>query len=782
MGLQPNRPAATSTNNEDFFPSPQSSVAKDSSSPQEKALPNSEPSRSSVRSMSLRGSSERRSQSQSSAIRRVRRCNVQNGSVISNESPSLNLIPEPGCFDIKTPRSRDVDRSLEGPSGASEPKVIAVERDGQTYWIPESILKQFSATKSRDLLAQAQNEDGCVGKPTKPSDMRISIPKRAGSSQLRCSSESSSLDLTNGSSPPSSVPSSAFSSSTCSRETPRTSLEPLTPTEAPFSHCLPSPDHWLTANPATSRLIQEDTPEAAPKDARSIYFPPPLQPRNPARIHASTPGRSTMSSTEQLRENEHRVESSSLLDNSRNDMNLHSCSVGAQDLPKQSRGRQWARRLSFGGKSRRRSYGQLSKEVYLQKDLPAIPNLEKKDSSLNFKSATIGQEPKHHSGIGNDQPQDGLISSNAAEAVILGILNSTESLEDLFAAARVNRGFYSLFDRNKLALFKCALYNGSRPTWEFMEIESQKTRTALHRSGICSTANTYLQTVKQHNCILTALKGMVFEQCHSWLRSETVKGLTGLKISKSADVDKALWRIWTFCTLFGPKTGRDNDMAGQLDWLRGGQVASRTLQNIPRSFAQSNFGGLTLDELFDMLEMWSCIQTLLSSMQGIHMRYTARQYGIFDGHDIKEGDESQEQFVLGRHHPLIFFPNNANELTLLKTNGSTTSAPKGSQRCSTLRTPYKQASHLHSCSPQAWAGPPGSSRRLLTPAPARASSKTPSPTSMRSKSPSSKSRNRMYPQKEPKPAANTNGALPWSLRRPSSPWTPTACPLAKSGP
>ena len=37
--------------------------------------------------------------------------------------------------------------------------------------------------------------------------------------------------------------------------------------------------------------------------------------------------------------------------------------------------------------------------------------------------------------------------------------------------------------------------------------------------------------------------------------------------------EDALYRIWSFCKMFGCDRGRENDLKGQIDWLKGGILA-----------------------------------------------------------------------------------------------------------------------------------------------------------------------------------------------------------------
>ena len=87
---------------------------------------------------------------------------------------------------------------------------------------------------------------------------------------------------------------------------------------------------------------------------------------------------------------------------------------------------------------------------------------------------------------------------------------------------------------------------------------------------------------------------------------------------------RALWRIWTFCRIFGSGKDRENDWQGQQTWLEGnnisgdseptsrpGSLQSEVLDMPPESFGCGNRNGLSADELKDMMFIWRCLQYLL---------------------------------------------------------------------------------------------------------------------------------------------------------------------------
>ena len=248
-----------------------------------------------------------------------------------------------------------------------------------------------------------------------------------------------------------------------------------------------------------------------------------------------------------------------------------------------------------------------------------------------------------------------LISADAAERVLLRILMSLDNLGDLFSAATVSRGFYRTFKRHELSLLKNALWHMSPAAWELREMTVPRSGSKLY------TPSQYLNDYTRDLLAMVELKSMMLEHCKSFLRAETIRGLAG-EIDQSAIIDDAFWRVWTFCRIFGCGTGREDDIVGQMDWLRGGVLARQStdtrtialndgvsmnsvLINPPAGFAWGNGEkGLSAEMLYDMTEIWTCLGVLVRGYQG--RRKEAREYGIFDNANVPAGDVDRENAVL----------------------------------------------------------------------------------------------------------------------------------------
>ena len=253
-----------------------------------------------------------------------------------------------------------------------------------------------------------------------------------------------------------------------------------------------------------------------------------------------------------------------------------------------------------------------------------------------------------------------LISADAAERVLLRILESLDNLADLFAAALVSRGFYRTFKRNELHLLKRAIYRMSPAAWELREMSLPYQELEMGAKDY--TPNLYFRHYVQDLLTMVELKAMILESCKSFLRQETISGLAG-ETDRSPLIDEAFWRVWTFCRIFGCGNNREDDIVGQMDWLKGGPIANsstdtRTLAltdelarnsvlfNPPMGFAKGNGKGLTAEELYDMTEIWTCLGVLVRGYQG--KRKEAREYGIFENATISQGDAAKESTMIGK--------------------------------------------------------------------------------------------------------------------------------------
>ncbi|OJJ43847.1 hypothetical protein ASPZODRAFT_145784 [Penicilliopsis zonata CBS 506.65] len=266
-----------------------------------------------------------------------------------------------------------------------------------------------------------------------------------------------------------------------------------------------------------------------------------------------------------------------------------------------------------------------------------------------------------------DRFSSAALPTGLSDDVILLIYNCIDTLADLFSTAVVNVQFYRVFKSNELSLMKHILFKMSPPAWELREMSppwKSEWQVLLDPDSPVPeyTPAIYLRRHAQDIYTLAQLKSLVLARCFSFLRQETIKGLAGVDMVRAAQVDDAFWRIWTFCRIFGSGKNRENDILGQVDWLEGGRMAmnegdpfssasfsepfgiNNVLLEPPSGFAGGNPGGLSLSQLYDMTEIWTCLGVLLQPMHGNCAE--ARKAGIYDGHNFTAGDTAKEAIML----------------------------------------------------------------------------------------------------------------------------------------
>lgn len=253
------------------------------------------------------------------------------------------------------------------------------------------------------------------------------------------------------------------------------------------------------------------------------------------------------------------------------------------------------------------------------------------------------------------------------ENAVVSIMESIGSLDDLFNFVLVNKRAYSIFKKRELPLIKSALYKMSPPAWELREMSppwvSESQFWVDPDAQVPEyTPTLYLDRYARDIYTLAQLKSMILVRCAPFLRRDTLRGLSGVDPVRAEEVDDAFWRIWTFCRIFGSGKGRENDLEGQMDWLKGGMKArscsgaastmtepfgmNNVLFEPPEGFALGNRGGLSQTQMYDMTEIWTCLAVLL---QGLHGKCEeARDVGIFDGMSLQPSDTTREETALGK--------------------------------------------------------------------------------------------------------------------------------------
>lgn len=224
-------------------------------------------------------------------------------------------------------------------------------------------------------------------------------------------------------------------------------------------------------------------------------------------------------------------------------------------------------------------------------------------------------------------------SAQAAEGVLLSILSSLTSLDDLFATAQINKGMYRVYKQHEMQLIRDVTYNTSPAAWEFREWcppERSDSDSSKAPSQLEHTPLTYMHSHRRDFAVIQQLKQLILLRCQTFIRPETAAALSTPSHPQAQRFTDAFWRIWCFCRIFGSGRNREDDLTGQLDWLKGGQLAhqngckatvgansafeySSVLLNAPEWFAKGNpEGGLSAEGLYDMVEVWTCLGSLAS--------------------------------------------------------------------------------------------------------------------------------------------------------------------------
>lgn len=269
--------------------------------------------------------------------------------------------------------------------------------------------------------------------------------------------------------------------------------------------------------------------------------------------------------------------------------------------------------------------------------------------------------PKHDHVVNISLPADMPVD------LIFTIMEKIDSLDDLFNFVLVNKKIYTAFKQRELAMLKNALFKMSPPAWELREMsppwELEWQLLMDPDSQVPEyTPTLYLQRYAQDIYTLAKLKALVLARCAPFLRRDTIRGLAGLDSKRAEEVDDAFWRLWTFCRIFGSGKARENDIVGQMDWVKGGIAAknhstssstmtqpfgiNNVLFELPEGFGRGNLSGLSQKQMYDLTEIWTCMGVLLQPLHGKCIE--ARKVGIYDNMNVPEGDLAREETVLGK--------------------------------------------------------------------------------------------------------------------------------------
>ncbi|RAL17071.1 uncharacterized protein BO97DRAFT_335166 [Aspergillus homomorphus CBS 101889] len=222
------------------------------------------------------------------------------------------------------------------------------------------------------------------------------------------------------------------------------------------------------------------------------------------------------------------------------------------------------------------------------------------------------------------------------EDMTLQILLQIDDLDDLFAFAQVSRATYHVFKRHELPLMQNTIRHKSPAAWEHRQMSDINSQESSSEEFF--TAAIYYRHYTRDQRTLATLKGLMMTHCRAVMRSASYTALSRPSSPAARKIDNAIWRVWTFCHLFGMQTGRENDIDGQVGWLRGemrspfqpcpdpNDVCS-ILFDPPPGFGEGNPGGLSVTDMQDMDEVWTCLKYMFGFLRGETER--ARRFGVF---------------------------------------------------------------------------------------------------------------------------------------------------------
>ncbi|KAB8067148.1 hypothetical protein BDV29DRAFT_200658 [Aspergillus leporis] len=280
--------------------------------------------------------------------------------------------------------------------------------------------------------------------------------------------------------------------------------------------------------------------------------------------------------------------------------------------------------------------------------------------NASIPSAPVIAPPRCSTHELDGRPLTPCVSSALGIPVMLRILWEINCLEDLFSMALVNREAYQAFKENELLLMKATLWKVSPPAWELLQVNEIHWERGPLAGSQSLEASLYLRHYTRNLYNLTRIKFLILDHCQAILRPDTIAVLRDPYSGLGTTVDAAIWRVWTFCHLFGSQKGREWDIVGQTRWLQGDTLgpdlpsvcctspdandANTVLFIPPAGFAQGNQGELSKSELCKMVEIWTAIAALLDFLRDETGR--ARSVGIFDKAHVTTADTQQERSML----------------------------------------------------------------------------------------------------------------------------------------
>ncbi|KAL9055722.1 MAG: hypothetical protein Q9162_003358 [Coniocarpon cinnabarinum] len=621
IGTNPQTRGATSLNNKDNFPSAQGNSARPRS-PHSRSPPATAPKRSASFLRNRRSSSTSSSSSATSSLRSSIFSRKRRTTSVESTGSTLHSVPEgaplPSESQMRAEATQKVLSDVDGErhetlaascAHGSSGNMIPVMKDGQTLWLPESVISQYLTEAAHQPSgAQFTVPRRSSLRRTRRPGMRIAIPFTASSPRPEDVCNAVRLQH-RPSRPVHPLERSSYESSKEGSTTPPGLASDHSDTSSPDAQ---SPLSCYESGASQSSFSEAQTPADGPSPAGNRYF----DIADPAIEGIFDEDRLFFKSQE-----------------------LHLGEIATPGALPFHPGRSAAKPASVEASAPAlpaRSYKRMPNESGLGPAPRASADACVEAKSINELSLAVSPEAS-----AAFKDTEAPISNDAAEAVILAILSSIDTIEDLFHCALINKGFYGVYKRNEPALIKNVFALAKPAAAEAQEVGLNSYFVDFYSD---KTAKSYLKSIKRDAYVLAAVKSLILVRCRSLLRVETIDGLRGRSWKRRLRVDSALWRIWSFCKLFGGHSGWEGNIVDQIDWLTGGHG------NANLSFGSGNGqAGLSPEELYDMLELWYCLRSLLIPIftcPKADRVSQARIFGVFAGHRVKLGDNDSAERCL----------------------------------------------------------------------------------------------------------------------------------------
>ncbi|KAB8228863.1 uncharacterized protein BDW43DRAFT_303562 [Aspergillus alliaceus] len=200
------------------------------------------------------------------------------------------------------------------------------------------------------------------------------------------------------------------------------------------------------------------------------------------------------------------------------------------------------------------------------------------------------------------------------------VLSEVNCVEDLFSMALANREAYKALKGNELLPIK--LLEVSMTYWDRGPLAGSQ--------SLAASLYPWHYTPNIYNLI--RIKFLILDHCQTIVRLDTIAVLHDPYSGLDSAVDAAIWRVWTFCLLFGCQKGRDADLPSIRCTSPDANYASSVLFILPAGF------------ICNIVEIWTAVAALLGFLQDGTGR--ARSIGIFDKAHVAVGDIQQKCLML----------------------------------------------------------------------------------------------------------------------------------------